>query len=388
MIASHDGRPPRKPLSPRAKALSSRQVKAMRRSLLRWFRKNARPLPWRESNDFYHVWLSEIMLQQTQVETVIPYFRRFIRAFPNLQALAEAPLEQVLEHWSGLGYYRRARHLHQAAQIIVAEWGGQFPRDWKSVRALPGVGDYTARAILSIADNQPYAVLEGNVARVMARLLALRGNIRRAHFRQTVERQAQALLSRWHPGEFNQAVMEIGQTLCRLREPRCPQCPLRRWCRARRLGQAEAFPEPSPRRPTVRRHLALAIIPQDGRLLVVKGLDEGLTPDLWNFPSAFGSSPQQALRALRRKIGSVTNARLPLSQPVAEFRHNITYRSIRARVYLAKAEVRSPARRASQHDAAADTRWLTLDQLRRAALAQVARKAIQCLRDSPATNLA
>jgi A/G-specific adenine glycosylase len=349
------------------KQFTPEQVSAARRSVLRWFRTNARPLPWRNSKDPYRVWLSEIMLQQTQVDTAIPYFRRFVRTFPNVRALAEAPLEKVLELWSGLGYYRRARHLQQAAQTIARERQGRFPKEWDVLRSLPGIGDYTAKAILSIAVDQPYAVLDGNVARVMARLLALRGNIRQARFRQAVERQSQALLSRQHPGDFNQAIMEIGQTVCRPREPQCPRCPLRPWCRGCHLGRPDSFPAPPPRRPTETRHLAAALVVQGRRVLLVKGLDEGLLPDLWNFPSAFGQSPQQGLWRLRRKLAAMANGPLRLAQPVAEFRHRITYRSIIARIYPAEATL--PAHRRS-------TRWFTAEQLRVGALSQVARKVI------------
>lgn len=328
------------------------------------------------------------MLQQTQVDTVIPYFRRFIRAFPSIRALAGAPLERVLALWSGLGYYRRARYLHQAAQRIVREHGGRFPRDWPSVRSLPGIGDYTARAILSIAYDQPYAVLDGNAARVMARLLALGGNVRQANYRHAVERQSQALLSRQHPGDFNQAIMEIGQSICRPREPRCPQCPLRPWCRAWHLGRPESFPAPPRRRPAETCHLATAVMVQDRRMLLVKGLDEGLMPDLWNFPSAFGASPRQALERLRERLTPLVNASFRLDQPAAEFRHGITYRSIIVRVYLVKtpasapkSALRQPYSAPARPPRAAAARWFTPDQLCRGALSQVARKALRSLED-------
>ena len=157
-------------------SLPSGQAAAARRSLLRWYQRRSRALPWRASKSPYTVWLSEVMLQQTQIETVIPYYQRFIREFPTVEHLAKAPLERVLELWSGLGYYRRARNLHQAAQELAEKHAGQFPSEMALALTLPGVGEYTARAVLSIAYNQPVAVLDGNVARVMARLLAIRGS--------------------------------------------------------------------------------------------------------------------------------------------------------------------------------------------------------------------
>jgi len=204
---------------------------AIRRALLAWFRAYARELPWRETRDPYAIWLSEIMLQQTQIATVIPYYHRFLAAFPTVTALARAPLERVLELWSGLGYYRRARHLHAAAQAVAVNYAGHFPEDYATLRTLPGIGDYTARAVLSIAFRQPYAVLDGNVARVIARLEARCGNLHKTQFRKAVERELAALLSRREPGDFNQAMMELGQTICLPRSPHCPGCPLSKWCR-------------------------------------------------------------------------------------------------------------------------------------------------------------
>ncbi len=367
-------------------SLSTGQVASLRRGLLRWFHKNARPLPWRTTRDPYRVWLSEIMLQQTQVDAVIPYYRRFIRTFPNVRALAKAPPEKVLAAWSGLGYYRRARDLHRAAQALVREHNGCFPRDWKSVRSLPGVGDYTARAILSIAFAQPYTVLDGNVARVMSRVLALRGNIHQAEFRRAIEHRANELLPRRHPGDFNQALMEIGQTICRPRQPRCPECPLQHYCRAGRLGQAESFPAPASRRPPETRNLAIGVVCRGGRVLLVKGLDEGLMPDLWNFPSAFGPSESQAWASLRHRLAALTIGPFESSPAIAELRHHITYRSIYARIYRVNA-ARFSFRRRLRRQLASETshghgeplRWFTSDELRHGALSQLARKVTRTL---------
>src|SRR5579863_1863570 len=201
---------------------------AIRRVLLAWFRKHARPLPWRKNHSVYAVWISEVMLQQTQVATVIRYYPPFLRAFPTLKQLANAPLERVLELWAGLGYYRRARNLHAAARVVSHKFGGRFPADYHQVRSLPGVGDYTARAILSIAYQQPFAVMDGNVARVVARLTAREGNINQSKFRLAIKLELERLLSRHAPGNFNQALMELGQTVCLPRAPRCAVCPIQK----------------------------------------------------------------------------------------------------------------------------------------------------------------
>jgi len=337
----------------------------VRRALLNWFGRKARSLPWRKNHSAYAIWVSEIMLQQTQVATVIPCYKRFLRVFPSVTALARAPLERVLEIWSGLGYYRRARNLHQAAREIVERFSGRFPHDFRQARSLPGVGDYTARAVLSIAYNLPLAVLDGNVARVLARLRAYHGNLGQPRFRQQVERDLEGLLSRRRPGDFNQALMELGQTICLLRGPRCSACPLCRHCAARRMGRPESFPEPRPRRANEFHHLATAIVSCRSRVALVKGLDDGLLADMWNFPAAFGPSPEAALEALREKLRRISGGEIQLSKSVDTLRHTITHRSILVHVYpgqLSSGETKSCFR------------WLLLAGVERAAVSQLARK--------------
>ena len=268
---------------------------AIRRALLEWFRANARTLPWRGTGDPYAIWVSEIMLQQTQIATVIPFYQRFLKAFPTMSHLARAPLDRVLELWSGLGYYRRARHLHQAAQAVARQFGGKLPEDYTLLRTLPGIGDYTAKALLSIAFNQPYAVLDGNVARVVARLCGRRGNLHQPRFRSAVDTELAGLLSHEEPGNFNQALMELGQTLCLPRGPHCSACPLAEWCGGLRSGHPEDFPIPRPRRAAESHHLAVAILRRGESVAMMRGLDGGLLDDLWNFPAAFGSTPTEAL---------------------------------------------------------------------------------------------
>ncbi len=303
------------------------------------------------------------MLQQTQVATVIPYYRRFLKAFPNLQSLAAAPAEKVLELWSGMGYYSRARNLHRAARIVAEQFGGRFPADYGQARSLPGVGDYTARAVLSIAYNLPYAVMDGNVARVLARLRAMRGGPADPAFRQSVARDLDGLISRRQPGDFNQALMELGQTICLPRAPLCFKCPLKFGCRARRLGRPESYPEPKPRRATEASHLAVAVIERRGRVALVRGLDDGLLRDMWNFPAAFGRSRADALAELQRKLQSLVEGPVVLGGSVGELRHNITYRSIH--VHVVSAEISKPRKQ---------FRWLSLSQLSNAALSKLSHK--------------
>jgi A/G-specific adenine glycosylase len=305
------------------------------------------------------------MLQQTQIATVTPFYQRFLQAFPTVAHLARAPLERVLELWSGLGYYRRARHLHQAAQALEQQFGGTFPENYAGLRALPGIGDYTAKALLSIAFNQPYAVLDGNVARVVARLCSLSGNLHQPQFRNSVEAKLGELLSQQEPGNFNQALMELGQTICLPRGPNCSACPVRKWCGAYRSGNPEAFPIPRPRRAAESRYLAVAILRRGTRVAMVRGLDEGLLPDLWNFPAAFGRTPEKARHRLQEKLHCLIATPHSLGEPTAEFRHSITFRTIRGKIY--PAETRGGFVRGA-------FRWFELTRLPHAAISQLARK--------------
>jgi A/G-specific adenine glycosylase len=305
------------------------------------------------------------MLQQTQVETVVPYFRRFLRALPSVRRLARAPLERVLELWSGLGYYRRARNLHAAAKVLLRDFRGRFPQNYAEARSLPGVGDYTARAVLSIAMNRPFFVLDGNVARVVARLEALRGNLHQRGFRQAVESRLDAMLSKTRPGDFNQALMELGQTVCLPRAPRCSCCPLHALCRTLREGNPETYPEPRPRRAVECRHLAVGVLRDGAKLAVVRGLDDGLLGDLWNFPAAFGRTPAEARRKLRARLRSLTGNHTTLGPAIARLRHGITFRDIHVHVF--------PARLNADCDGDG-LRWIPARRLSRAAVSQVTRR--------------
>ena len=348
--------------------LSGQDEDAIRSALLAWFRRNARSLPWRKSRDPYAIWVSEVMLQQTQVATVIPYYQRFLEAFPTVADLARAPLERVLKLWSGLGYYRRARHLHQAAKELVRSFAGAFPRDYEQIRSLPGIGDYTARAVLSIAFDLPYTLLDGNVARVLSRLAALQGNLHQLGFRRAVEAQLERLLSPRSPGNFNQSLMELGQTLCLPRAPRCADCPVRSWCRGYKSGQPQLYPQPRPRRAAESHYLAAAILRRGPRVAMVRGLGDGLLDDLWNFPSAFGRSRAEALASLRNKLAGFGSPSLTLRDSIAELHHGITYRSIRVHAY--PAEISHPPRKRG-------LRWFPISSLRQAAISQLARKIAQ-----------
>jgi len=321
--------------------LTGQDLAAFRGNLLAWFRHFQRDLPWRRTRDPYRVWLSEVMLQQTRVTAVVPYYERFLERFPNLHALAAAPEQEVLRLWSGLGYYRRARNLQKAAQQIVAEHGGEFPSRREEVLGLRGVGNYTAAAILSISFEQKHAVLDGNVARVMARLGAVRGDLRARRRWQKLQNSADAYLDTKSPGDWNQAMMELGATLCAPRSPQCLLCPVAQFCEGRKQGIADLLPEKRKKRATVDIRLAAAVFADErGQTLLLPPPEQRnteqlvdyvptLASNLWHFPTvSVNGDPVVKLRGHLRKLQIQNqNGHLPFVR-VDKVRHTVTYRSI------------------------------------------------------------
>jgi A/G-specific adenine glycosylase len=321
--------------------LTGRDLFSFRKELLAWFGQFQRDLPWRRTKDPYPIWISEIMLQQTRVAAVIPYYERFLARFPDVRALAEAPQEEVLRLWSGLGYYSRARNLQKAAQQIVAQHGGEFPREEGTVLELPGVGPYTGAAILSIAFDAKHAVLDGNVARVLARLGAIRGDLRESRRWQSLQKTAGQLLEPKSPGNWNQAMMELGATVCTPRAPQCLLCPIAKFCRARQLGDPESFPEKRKKREAVQIVLAAAVLstPRGQTLLLPPPRNKienkpaaddvaTLVSRMWHFPTiAIRKDALTELRVFLADVLPSENGALPL-EPLAKVRHAVTYRNI------------------------------------------------------------
>jgi A/G-specific adenine glycosylase len=321
--------------------LNGRELATFRKRLLGWFRQFQRDLPWRRTKNPYHVWLSEIMLQQTRVAAVIPYYERFLEHFQDVKSLAEAPQEEVLRLWSGLGYYSRAHNLQRAAQHIVAKHGGSFPSKEEDVLALPGIGRYTAAAILSIAFGKKLAVLDGNVARVLARIGAIRGDLRDAKRWQALQETAGQLLDPKAPGDWNQAMMELGATLCTPRAPQCLLCPVEKFCRARQLGLVESIPEKRKKRETVEVTLAAAVFfDPRGRTLLLPPPPEQPKPSgqqniaalvsrMWHFPTV--QIRKNAAAELQNFLTEFLGAggKLPLRfESLPRARHAVTYRDI------------------------------------------------------------
>jgi A/G-specific adenine glycosylase len=321
-------------------SLTASELKQFRAELLGWFATYQRNLPWRRDSDPYRIWISEIMLQQTRVVAVIPYFEKFCARFPEVRSLAEAEEAEVLRMWSGLGYYSRARNLQAAAQQIVREHGGTFPGTEEHIRALRGIGKYTTNAILSIAFGEKHAVVEGNVARVVARLEAIRGDLREGPRWESLQRTADRLLSPEAPGNWNQAMMELGATICTPRSPQCLLCPVAKFCGARKLGIQELIPEKRKKRATVDVLLAAAVLVDDrNRCVLLSPPKNGavkasshdiptLVSKMWHFPTtAVSGDPASDLRRYLKKVVGATG--LP-SQFVAlrKIRHAVTYRAI------------------------------------------------------------
>ena len=281
------------------------------------------------------------MLQQTRIAAVLPYYKRFLARFPDVQSLAKARESEVLKVWSGLGYYSRARNLHRAAEEIVSRHGGKFPRGPDEAIALPGIGRYTAAAVLSIAYEVPLAVLDGNVARVLARLGAVRGDLRAGGRWRRLGEMAQRLLARDAPGDWNQALMEMGETVCTPRSPRCGECPVSRWCRARALGLVESIPAPRRKPAAVRMKIAAAILRDPrGRTLLVQdpgAHDDVLFSRMWQFPAvAVSRDPVAELAAHLRATLGVDCANGTSLEALRAARHGVTFRNITLLPFLAR----------------------------------------------------
>ena len=334
----------------------------LQRSLLRWYRRHRRPLPWRATRDPYAIWVSEIMLQQTRVETVLRYYPRFLASFPTVAALARAPESRVLALWSGLGYYGRARRLRQAARVVVAHHGGEVPREPQGLRTLPGVGRYTAGAIASIAFGKREAVLDGNVARVLARLFEISGSPRSSAFQRRVWQLAETLVPAGSPGDWNQALMELGATICTARAPACARCPVRTACGAAESGSVDRFPEPVKRAVTRKVRRACVVVEDHGRVLLARQDEGRLLRGLWRFPSAPVESEDEVANAVRRILRGLGVAVSSLRAD-GVVRHAIMDQRIETMVF--RGALRGP------RSSPAGARWFRWSELERLPLSSV-----------------
>ena len=298
----------------------------------RWFRRERRDLPWRHERTPYRVLVSEVMLQQTTVAAAVPYFERFTTELPSFEALAEAPEERVLALWSGLGYYRRARSLHATARAVVERHGGLFPSDEREALDLPGVGPYTAGAVLSLAHGLRLPAVDGNVGRVLSRWLGRPLLAARQRDRRELEREAAALLPRREPGSFNEALIELGALVCTPRTPRCPECPLRADCRARSEGRVAELPPPKPRPATRQVAAAAAFATHRGRVLLARrGDEESVLPGLWELPGGFVEDADPAGWLASQLLPKIGGGRV--GERLLSWKHAITHRRITVHVH-------------------------------------------------------
>ena len=339
------------------KDITEEEAIALRQSLLSWYSTQGRDLPWRRSRDPYEIWVSEIMLQQTQVKTVIPYYERWLKALPTVQDLAAASQQQVLKLWEGLGYYARARNLHAAAQQIVSEFGGTFPSTLERAIALKGIGRTTAGGILSAAFDQPVAILDGNVKRVLSRLVALPAPPAKAIDRLwTLSEQ---VLDRQHPRDFNQAFMDLGATICTRHNPACLLCPWQGMCAAYNQNAVSRFPMTDSKKPVPHKHIGVAVISDgQGKILIDRRKQEGLLGGLWEFPGGKIEPGESVEECVSREIKEELGIEIEVGDRLITIDHAYTHFKVTLNVFNCTHLSGEP-----QPIECDEVKWVTLDEI-------------------------
>jgi A/G-specific adenine glycosylase len=333
-------------------------------ALIAWFAQNARDLPWRRTHDPYAIWISEIMLQQTQVKTVIAYFERWMAQLPTLSDFAQARPQKVLKLWEGLGYYSRVRNAQAAAKVIMQQHGGRFPRDFDDILALPGIGRYTAGAISSIAFNQPAAILDGNVMRVLSRVFGIEGNPRDKQTNATLWELAGELVAvdTAHCSELNQSLMELGALVCTPRQMKCSVCPVSKFCFALREDRLAEFPMRAPRAPATERRFMAFVARKQNRFLVRQRPGGVVNGHLWEFPNI-----EVGLKDENDKKDGRDEFQIAEGKPICRIRHSITRYRILLEAYRAEAVSKTPGN------------WKTIPQLNRLPFTSAHRKILATL---------
>ncbi len=320
------------------KDMASASIRKVRAPLLRWYDANRRNLPWRRTRDPYAIWISEAMLQQTRVETVIPYWERFLETFPDVESLARADLDDVYASWTGLGYYSRARNLKAAAQTVVDEYDGQLPETAERLRELKGIGRYTAGAVASIAFDQEEPLVDGNVIRVFTRLLGIREDSAARAVVEGLWTVAAELVRGPRPGDLNQALMELGATLCTPRSPDCRVCPIRRHCDAHARGDAEKLPIKKTRTKRKPMRAVAARVERGAKILVVRRPEKGLMAGLWELPGGEIDPSEEGKDRVREVLLRVLGLTTHEHQTVGSVEHEFTHRSLQLEVFRCVAE--------------------------------------------------
>jgi A/G-specific adenine glycosylase len=352
---------------------------ALRKKLLVWYSHYRRDLPWRKTKDPYAVWLSEVMLQQTQVQTVVPYYLRFLNAFPTIEDLAGADTQELLRTWAGLGYYSRARNLQLAAREMIRSHGGKFPPSYSGALSLPGIGRYTAGAILSIAFDLPYPVLDGNAIRVLSRMFDIKGDTKKTHVQKLLWEYSRELVPNQHPGDFNQAIMELGALICSPRQPRCPLCPWQSECVARKNGTQDLLPVRRGMNRVRRVNCAVAVLSHRGRVLIIKRNKGRLLRDFWEFPGVEFNGTRTVRAALSRCVLETVGLKIRLLKPLAEIRHMITHR----RIILLPFRAQLKPGAASRVSRPSEAKWVRPEDLEKFPFASASRKIVRILQSDP-----
>lgn len=350
---------------------------AFQGELLAWYHDHRRKMPWRSTDDPYRIWVSEVMLQQTRVDQAQPYYERFLQRFPTVEALAEAEQDEVLRLWEGLGYYSRARHLHRAAKIVAEQFGGRVPDDYDTIIDLPGVGPYTAAAVLSIAHGKPHAVLDGNVKRVLSRVYAVDRDISRSQTRRHLQDLADTLLEPERPGIFNQALMELGATVCTPTAPRCPDCPIQPVCQARAEGQPEAYPVKKKKAPIPHHDIAVGLVyNESGDLLIQRRPEDGLLGGLWEFPGGKREEGESLQEACRREIDEETGVEVEVGDLFHRLSH--AYSHFKITMYAFRCEHRAGTPTGCEGQ---PVRWVPVEELDEYAFPRANRRLIEKLHE-------
>jgi len=325
------------------------------RKLKAWYTVHQRNLPWRQTQDPYKIWISEIMLQQTTVQAVIPYYTGWVKLFPDMQTLGKAPLQKVLKAWQGLGYYQRAKNLHQTAKIILTNYGGQIPQNYDDLKSLPGFGPYTTAAVLSIAFDKPFLTIDANIRRVLMRLLKMSRKATPKIDRDLL-RSFSPLLPKKHMGIFNQTLMELGSLVCRSKNPQCLLCPLLDFCGAYKAGEQEVIPIPE-KRSYKKIEAVIGIIEKKGKFLIQKRPSSGLLADLWEFPGGKIEKKETAEQALKREIKEEIGAEIRQMHFLAKVYHSYTQFQVSLHAFACTLKT-DPVLDRSRH------RWVSLKGLR------------------------
>lgn len=355
--------------------ISSALLRRLRQALLAWFQTHGRDLPWRKTNDPYPIWISEVMLQQTQVEQAIPYYIRFLESFPTIYDLARASLDDVLKVWQGMGYYTRARHLHETARRIVDEHQGIFPNTYTVARDLAGLGDYTAGAILSIAFNQPHTAVDGNVSRVLSRVFRIEGNPKQADVKRLIRRYAARLLPKDQPGQFNQALMELGALVCFPQHPQCLRCCWAKDCRAyRELPDPSVLPFHVAKKPRPHYQVASGIIWREDKVLIVRRPSKGLLANLWEFPTGTQTGDEPPDECCRHYIREELGIDLDVVAPFMTFDHGYSHFSITLHAFYSLCRGGTPAPKTYP-----EFRWVRVPELTSYAFAKASKVLVDRL---------